>query len=170
VHHVPRRSPSNFGTWGPPSSAYPADTQPPHPKTSKMDTPDKHSSTKRRKSEKEAITTAWARYEHKWDSIKTTQDNLTEDCVPWPVIHKAALNGSQSEVAVSVKAFLLSPYHSHEVPRKKRILDALRLYHPDRFGKVISRVSDAVERKELKEIGDILVRCLNELLEEESRA
>ncbi|KIO33324.1 hypothetical protein M407DRAFT_41626, partial [Tulasnella calospora MUT 4182] len=82
--------------------------------------------------------------------------------VPWPVLDHT----SNPITPNDIQDLLLSPVHSMDLSMKKRIREALRLYHPDRFEKlVIERIASDNERSRVRERAGMVVRSLNALLE-----
>ncbi|KAI0768814.1 hypothetical protein BD413DRAFT_433600, partial [Trametes elegans] len=81
--------------------------------------------------------------------------------VPWPTF--AQPRSLEELTPAKVAKFVLSPSHPGEAHRDK-IRNALRRWHPDRFGRVLARATDD-ERESLEEGMGIVARCLNDLLE-----
>lgn len=111
---------------------------------------------------------AWRLYEERWAVLAThtdASDPLTFRTIPWPMFVKPKVVEDVS--ASRVSTFLLSPLHSEDQTRKERIKSALRRWHPDRFGRLLSRVVDEDKEAVEKAVGTI-VRCLNNLLEQEA--
>jgi len=118
----------------------------------------------------EAEQEAWRRYEEKWVPLNPSSEPCTEPltfkAIPWPLFSPP---GKAEDITPArVAMFLLSPNHSNEQSRKERIKSALRRWHPDRFGRILLRVADD-EKKEVEEGVGIVARCLNSLMERESR-
>ncbi|KIO33331.1 hypothetical protein M407DRAFT_65697 [Tulasnella calospora MUT 4182] len=70
--------------------------------------------------------------------------------------------------ASTVGEFILSPKHSPDVSNKKRIHHALRLYHPDRFEIAVVAKLEGRDKEEVRELGEVVAKCLNKLLEKEN--
>jgi hypothetical protein len=126
---------------------------------------------RRKKSETErraqipGIKEAWLRYESRWAAIlgdSKSREPLTFGNIPWPMTSRPRnLNGITTE---GIKEFLLSEAHSPRQSQKERIRAALRLWHPDRFGRVLGRV-DERERRTVEDGVGIVARELNKLME-----
>lgn len=118
----------------------------------------------------EAEKEGWSKYEEGWaalgPSADTSATTLTFKSIPWPLLSSPtkAEDIHPSRVAM----FLLSPNHSEGQTRKERIKNALRRWHPDRFGRILLKVAED-EKKEVEEGVGIVVRCLNNLMERESK-
>ncbi|THH03907.1 hypothetical protein EW145_g5905 [Phellinidium pouzarii] len=108
-----------------------------------------------------AMSDAWSTYEKRWATILTTSDSLSFASIPWPMLCYPSSPSSISCGAIS--AFLLSQTHSTNQSPKERIKEALRRWHPDRFGRLLKRVL-IDEMKVVEEAVGIVARCLNELL------
>ena len=131
-----------------------------------------------RRREKERA--AAARYEARWAELlaslgsngevsgedgETNARTLGFRDVPWPMVSQPRALADIREDKVA--AFVLSPLYPGEMPRDK-IRNALKRWHPDRFGRLWSRVRG--EERELIEEGvGIVARCLSDLLERESQ-
>ena len=95
----------------------------------------------------------------------SSEETLGFDDIPWPMFSQPASLEDLSEAKVA--KFVLSPLHPGET-RRDKIRNALKRWHPDRFGRLSGRVKD--EEKEAIEDGvGIVARCLNDLLERESQ-
>ncbi|KAL4248587.1 hypothetical protein ABKN59_004350 [Abortiporus biennis] len=113
----------------------------------------------------EAQKDAWKRYEEAWSKLNTSTDELTFEMIPWPMFSPPQSVDSISPARVAM--FFLSPVHVEDQPTRDRIKAALRRWHPDRFGRVLSRVKED-DKANVEEGAGIVVRCLNNLLERES--
>ncbi|KAH8078032.1 hypothetical protein BXZ70DRAFT_688017 [Cristinia sonorae] len=119
----------------------------------------------------EAEKEAWRRYEEGWNALNPTSSSetttpLTFNTIPWPLVSPPSK--LDDITAARVAMFLLSSNHSDGLSRKERMKNALRRWHPDRFGRILARVIDE-EKKDVEEGAGIIVRCLNNLMERESR-
>lgn len=121
------------------------------------------------------IAKAWETYSTQWKKLAATDApstiNLSE--IPWPVVIDTSKMKTLSEMtsyvtAPTVGEFILSPEHSPEVSNKKRIHQALRLYHPDRFETVVVAKVEEKDQKLVRELGEVVAKCLNKLLEKEN--
>ncbi len=113
----------------------------------------------------EAERTAWKSYEAKWSTLASgdeAADPLTFETVPWPLITPP--RSVEDLRPARIAMFLLSPQHSEEQTRKDRIRNALRRWHPDRFGRILAKVRDE-DKEKVAEGAGIVARCLNNLLE-----
>ncbi|KAI0298631.1 hypothetical protein BC826DRAFT_887994, partial [Russula brevipes] len=81
--------------------------------------------------------------------------------VPWPTIVPPRNVADITPAAIS--KFIFSSAHSEGMSRKERIKNALRRWHPDRFGRVLSRVDEKDKGAVERGVG-VVARCLNELL------
>jgi hypothetical protein len=113
---------------------------------------------------------AWETYESKWAQlraqVKTGNLILTFSTVPWPTLSPPVAPESITQKVVG--AFILSQWHSKEKSRKDRIREALRLWHPDRFGRFLDKVPEGNERDNVHSGVGNVIRSLNELLTKES--
>lgn len=108
---------------------------------------------------------AWQEYESKWTSLmsnESSSDELTFELIPWPQITppKSVDDIRPARIAM----FLLSSQHSAGQSKKERIRTALRRWHPDRFSKILARVSEE-DKAKVEEVAGAVARCLNQLLE-----
>ncbi|TCD71640.1 hypothetical protein EIP91_007387 [Steccherinum ochraceum] len=95
----------------------------------------------------------WRRYEEGWTALSPSAEPsdvlLTFKSIPWPMF--AHPSSAEDITASRVAMFFLSPNHSEGQTRKERIKNALRRWHPDRFGRVLLKVAEderkAVERR-----------------------
>ncbi|KAH9994922.1 hypothetical protein BJV74DRAFT_340961 [Russula compacta] len=96
---------------------------------------EKQKQLERRSQEEEA----WRAYERRWSAITGDgSSRLTFKSIPWPMTVPPR---SAAEITpAAVAKFIFSPAHSEGVSRKERIRSALRRWHPDRFGRVLSRL------------------------------
>ena len=118
----------------------------------------------------EAEKEAWERYEEKWAALNPSAESstspLTFKSIPWPLLSPP---GKVEDITPArIAMFLLSPNHSGEVSRKDRIKNALRRWHPDRFGRILTRVVE-IDKKDVEEGVGIIARCLNSLMERETK-
>ncbi|KAH8119378.1 hypothetical protein DFH11DRAFT_1564678 [Phellopilus nigrolimitatus] len=104
---------------------------------------------------------AWKTYESQWAAMTTSSDPLSFHSIPWPMFSRPSAPSSITMGAIS--AFLFSQTHSTTQTPKERIRDALRRWHPDRFGRLLKRVA-AEERPVVEEAVGVVARHLNELL------
>ncbi|KAH7345572.1 hypothetical protein B0J17DRAFT_548297, partial [Rhizoctonia solani] len=82
--------------------------------------------------------------------------------IPWPLLRVPT--GPESITPQAVGAFILSPLHSEDKPRKERIRTAMLRWHSDKFeGRWMSRI-DEDERPKVKEAVGAVARCLTELM------
>ena len=63
--------------------------------------------------------------------------------------------------------FVLSPLHPGE-RRREKVRNALRRWHPDRFGRLSPRLKEE-DREAIEEGMGTVARCLNDLLERASQ-
>ena len=108
---------------------------------------------------------AWENYESRWNrlaSTDTSSEPLSFQMIPWPMITPPRTVEDIRPARVTM--FVLSPHHSQGQTIKDRVRNALRRWHPDRFGRLLARVKDEDKAKVEQGVG-IVARCLNELLE-----
>ena len=108
-----------------------------------------------------SLINAWHNYEARWSSITSSQETLDFHTIPWPMLTPPVTPASINLAAISY--FLLSPLHSAKKSTKERIKEALRRWHPDRFGRLLSRVRES-DRAAVEEGVGMIARYLNELL------
>ena len=124
----------------------------------------------RREREREAARSrkhedAGRRYESRWAALLSSSETLGFRDIPWPMFSQPR---SLDDISPSkVALFVLSPMHPGET-RRDKIRNALKRWHPDRFGRLSSRVEEA-DKEAIEEGVGIVVRCLNDLLERESQ-
>ncbi|KAA1476798.1 hypothetical protein DENSPDRAFT_843880 [Dentipellis sp. KUC8613] len=105
---------------------------------------------------------AWLAYEERWAALAQSEELLTFRTIPWPLL--GVPRAVDDITADAVARFVLSPVHSQGLAPKDRIRNALRRWHPDRFGRLMGRV--ATRDKAVVEAGvGAVARCLNELME-----
>lgn len=117
-----------------------------------------------RRSQEEA---AWKAYERRWSAIAGDDGSsrLRFKSIPWPTTVPPRNVAEITPAAVA--KFIFSPAHSEGMSRKERIRNALRRWHPDRFGRVLSRVDERDKGAVERGVG-VVARCLNELLAQEN--
>ncbi|KAG9049748.1 hypothetical protein FS837_009282 [Tulasnella sp. UAMH 9824] len=121
------------------------------------------------------VAKAWETYSAQWMKLLTTDAPATIKLaeVPWPVMvdtskMKTLSDMTSAVTATTVGEFILSPKHSPDVPNKKRIHQALRLYHPDRFEITVVAKLEEKDKQAVRELGEVVAKCLNKLLEKEN--
>ncbi|KAL1945722.1 hypothetical protein VTO73DRAFT_1724 [Trametes versicolor] len=113
----------------------------------------------------EAEREAQSEYESRWAELSSTSESLGFCDIPWPTF--ARPRSLDDITTAKVTRFVLSPLQPGET-RREKVRNALRRWHPDRFGRVLARV-DEEDREMVEEGVGIVVRCLNSLLERESQ-
>lgn len=108
----------------------------------------------------------WRMYEAQWANIASDSEPCTFRTIPWPLVSHPS--SPKDIIPAGITAFLLSPLHSQDQTRKDRIRAALLRWHPDRFRKYLVKVVEE-DREAVEEGAGIVVRCLNELSERETR-
>lgn len=108
---------------------------------------------------------AYDAYETRWTTLTAMCTPLTFNDIPWPLT--VAPHTIDDITPAKVALFLLSPGHHTEKSRKDRIRQALRRWHPDRFGRILRRVAEE-DKTAVDEGVGIIARCLNNLLERET--
>ncbi|KAG5648515.1 hypothetical protein DXG03_003126 [Asterophora parasitica] len=111
------------------------------------------------------IVDAWNEYEERWASLVTSSEPLTFSEIPWPVTLQP-MDPDDMRPA-SIVQFLVSHLHSENQTRKERIRAAQLRWHPDRFQRILGRVTDADKAKVEEAVG-IIARCLNDLMAQET--
>lgn len=119
----------------------------------------------------EQFVEGWKAYERRWAALHqaaTTSTNtpgsLGLHTLPWPVAK--AITSADDLTRDAISAFLLSPHHSPDKPKRIRLREALLLYHPDRFeGRFMSSVP-AQDRQLVKDAVGRVARALTSLAED----
>jgi len=120
---------------------------------------------KQKQLERRSQEEAWKAYERRWTAIASGSNQLKFKSIPWPTTVAPRNVGEITPDAIT--KFIFSPAHSEGMSRKERIKSALRRWHPDRFGRVLSRVGEKDKGAVERGVG-IVARCLNELLAQEN--
>jgi hypothetical protein len=108
---------------------------------------------------------AWKVYERRWATVASEGGQLKFKSIPWPTTVQP---GSVQEITPdAITKFIFSSAHSEGMSRKERVKNALRRWHPDRFGRMLSRVDEKDKRAVERGVG-IVARRLNELLAQEN--
>ncbi|KAM5543266.1 hypothetical protein V8D89_003140 [Ganoderma adspersum] len=119
----------------------------------------------RRARRQEVEREAGRRYQARWGELLSSEGTLGFRDIPWPTFSQPkALEGLSP---VKVAMFVLSPLHPGET-RREKVRNALRRWHPDRFGRLAGRIEEG-EKEAIEEGVGIVARCLNDLLERESQ-
>ena len=108
---------------------------------------------------------AWRHYEARWAALMGSSGPLTFRAIPWPI-------GSPPSSPAGIKPadvvlFLFSPLHSQNQSRKDRIRSAQLRWHPDRFRRLLGRVTKGDIAMVEEGVG-IIARCLNDLMARET--
>ncbi|CAE6426085.1 unnamed protein product [Rhizoctonia solani] len=107
---------------------------------------------------------AWNSYELRWSALSVASSNqpIGFRDIPWPLLRVPT--GPESITPQAVGAFILSPLHSQDKPRKERLRNAMLRWHSDKFeGRWMSRIEED-ERPKVKEAVGAVARCLTELM------
>ena len=107
----------------------------------------------------------WKEYEDRWTHITSAEgaaETLTFATMPWPMISPP--RGIDDIRPARIAMFILSANHSDGASMKDRVKSALRRWHPDRFSRLLARVSDE-DKEKVEEGAGIVARCLSNLLE-----
>jgi hypothetical protein len=110
----------------------------------------------------------WKEYDDRWahvTSAEHTTEPLTFATIPWPMVAPPRVVEDIRPARIAM--FILSSQHSEGQTMKERIKNALRRWHPDRFGRLLTRVNEE-DRAKVEEGAGIVARCLNDLLERAS--
>ena len=110
---------------------------------------------------------AWQEYETKWSALLSDDADgpLSFNMIPWPLVIPP--KSTEDIRPPRIAMFLFSSQHSHGQSKKERIRAALRRWHPDRFSRILARVSEE-EKTQVEEGAGMVARCLNGLLERTS--
>ena len=109
---------------------------------------------------------AWRSYETRWAALMGSTDAITFETIPWPTTTPP---GSPAGIRLGeIVLFLFSPLHSQSQSRKDRLRSAQLRWHPDRFRRLLQRVSEE-DRAWVEEGVGIVARCLNDLMARETR-
>lgn len=112
------------------------------------------------------VAVRWKKYEAEWAKIASSSEPLTFKNLPWPTINAP---GNIEELTLpAIGNFLFSSHHSQEASRKDRLRNAQLRWHPDRFRRLMSRVSEE-EKSKVEEGAGVVARVLNDLMEREKR-
>lgn len=116
--------------------------------------------------EVQRVRVAWAVYERRWATLLLGgAEPLTFWDIPWPVLQPPSNVHDITPEAIA--GFILSGFHSEGIPRRERVKEALRRWHPDRFERLRSRVT--LGEWVVVEYGvGVVARCLNRLLESDN--
>ena len=120
---------------------------------------------RRQEREKEREREAGRRYQARWGELLSSEGTLGFRDIPWPTFAQPTALEDLSPAKVAM--FVLSPLHPGET-RREKVRNALRRWHPDRFGRLASRIEEG-EKEAIEEGVGIVARCLNDLLERESQ-
>ncbi|EMD37744.1 hypothetical protein CERSUDRAFT_83482 [Gelatoporia subvermispora B] len=116
----------------------------------------------------EADRQAWQSYQDRWEAITSARQEpaeLTFRTIPWPTFSPP--RDAEDITPARIALFILSPTHSEGQTRKERIKNALRRWHPDRFGRLLARVKES-DKEEVEKAVGCVARCLNSLLAREA--
>jgi hypothetical protein len=117
---------------------------------------------KRRKAK--AVVKAWKGYEKRWARISgNTGESLSFAMIPWPTVTRPT--DSTGITKDNIRELLLSRHHSKDVSNKDRVRTALKLWHPDKFKRILDRVEDK-DRAVVEEAAGAVARCLNGIMED----
>lgn len=126
---------------------------------------DKVRKQKKRDHATKRLLEAWSKYESRWTTLisSSSDERLTFRTIPWPLI--STPSSPSSIVPANIAFFLLSNLHSKDKTRRERLREAMQRWHNDKFEpRILPKVVEE-DRKAVKEGVDVVVRCLNELLE-----
>lgn len=99
-------------------------------------------------------------HRRQWEKIQSRESLIWED-FPWPMF-KTPSNPEDLTTA-AIHSYVLSPFQPQDRSQKDRIKELIRRWHPDRFGRILSKVK-ASDRERVDEGGGSVVRVLNDLL------
>lgn len=136
--------------------------------------------------EERALRRAWEAYDKAWDRLAMSvrpvktftfrKVSFAFQDVPWPVLPPLSRR-TDADMAPDVQLedittqnvahFLLHPHRMPEKSRKEKLRDAVLRYHPDKFeGRILPRIVSE-DRARVQEGVSIVMRCLNELMDDE---
>jgi hypothetical protein len=110
---------------------------------------------------------AYDAYLSSWSLLASralSKGSLSLKDIPWPMSSPLAATSDISSDQIS--SFLFADLSSADKPRKQRIREALLIYHPDRFEKWASLISNGGERVLAREAAGTISRILNSLAEQ----
>ncbi|KAG8818028.1 hypothetical protein FRC17_010991 [Serendipita sp. 399] len=120
---------------------------------------------RRKKKEARSIQQRFDSYQASWASLAARESSpLRFSDIPWPMMDQPRHVSDITEGSIS--DFLLSPQHSPDKTKRRRVREALFIYHPDRFEKWTNMAESATERDKIQEAADKVVRILNSLADE----
>jgi hypothetical protein len=86
-----------------------------------------------------AIREAWSRYESRWAKILgDPNERVVFGNIPWPLMSRP--QDAADITTDGIREFLFSGAHSPNQSQKERVRAALRLWHPDKFHRVLGQV------------------------------
>ncbi|KAJ7593712.1 hypothetical protein C8J56DRAFT_776364 [Mycena floridula] len=103
----------------------------------------------------------WRRYEDRWAALSASSGPLSFSDIPWPMVTSPVCVEQISPA--EIRAFLYSTVHSPGLSREQRIKAAQLRWHPDRFSRILKRVSEANGKAAVEEGAGVVARCLNDL-------
>lgn len=119
-----------------------------------------------KRAEVHRVKVAWAVYERSWANLLLGgAETLTFWNIPWPVLQPP--QSVRDITPEAIAGFLLSGFHSERIPRRERVREALKRWHPDRFGRLRSRITPD-EWASVECGAGVVIRCLNRLLESDN--
>ncbi|KAH7888567.1 hypothetical protein F5I97DRAFT_716938 [Phlebopus sp. FC_14] len=113
-----------------------------------------------------AIQECWNSYESRWAILSGSSEALSFHDIPWPVYPSPLC--AQDITVERICHFIMHPVHSSNQSRRERIRTALLRWHPDRFRRMLQRVTES-DRRAVEEGVGIVARCLNDLLAKEGK-
>ncbi|KAF8210353.1 hypothetical protein K438DRAFT_152190 [Mycena galopus ATCC 62051] len=117
----------------------------------------------------QAMRGEWRRYEKGWeDLLQCPERSISFSTIPWPLASTPSRPRLDEITATDIAFFLLSPLHSEGQTGKERIRRAQLIWHPDRFQKILGRVS-ATDKAVVETAAGIVARCLNDLMAREAQ-
>ncbi|KAG6909001.1 hypothetical protein DXG01_002387 [Tephrocybe rancida] len=121
------------------------------------------------KSTREYVASVIERHERQWSALFSIGITLRWESLPWPMFTPPESPNNITLFAVS--AYVLSsllPEELNAKPRKDRIKDLIKKWHPDRFEtKCLPRVAEG-DREKVKEGMKVVLRLLDDMLTTEN--
>lgn len=114
-----------------------------------------------------AISDSWEKYESRWSELTASSEPLTFANIPWPTV--IAPRKVEDITSSAITSFLLSSAHSQQTATKDRLRSAQLRWHPDRFRRLINRVTEE-DKEQVEEAVGVVARVLNELMQREKRS
>lgn len=110
------------------------------------------------------ILKAWARYETKRKALDVLLAADGEGTITFADIPVPVLDPRRPITENAVQAFVLSPFHSPNASKRRRIHRALRIYHPDKASRILKRLATGDDREKFLDVAHKVIVPLVKLL------